>query len=114
MMPQLRNGEYVPDHRGGFVRLEGEQALLMRALFRLQCRRETFPFWPELGSRLWELRMAKPSSRRGLALAYCAQALQELPVTVRDVALEETEDGCLDMTVELSGRDQTLVGRVSV
>ena len=35
----LREGEYVADGRGGVVRLEGEEALLGRVLFRLTARR---------------------------------------------------------------------------
>ena len=47
----LRGGDYVPDGFGGFVRLQEEEALLERALFKLTCRRGAFPFLPELGSR---------------------------------------------------------------
>ena len=35
----LKNGDYVPDGKGGFVQLEGEEALLQRVLFRLCARR---------------------------------------------------------------------------
>ena len=31
----LRDGDYVPDGRGGLVRSEGAEALLQRVLFRL-------------------------------------------------------------------------------
>ena len=36
---QLKNGDYVPDGRGGAVRLTGDAALLQRVLFRLSARR---------------------------------------------------------------------------
>ena len=51
----LRNGDYVPDGTGGLRRTEGREALLEQVLFRLTARRGTFPFLPELGSRLWQL-----------------------------------------------------------
>ena len=56
---ELRNGDYVSDGAGGLRRLEGDQALLQRVLFRLTARRGQFPFLEELGSRLaWEVRKA--------------------------------------------------------
>lgn len=108
MMPQLRKGDYVPNTRGGFVRLEGLDALLMQALFRLQCRRGSFPYRPELGSRLRELRTAKPSSRRALALAYCAEALRELPLTVKDVVLNDLGEGAIGLQVQLQYQNETV------
>ena len=114
MMPQLRNGDYVPNTRGGFIRLEGMDALLMQALFRLQCRRESVPCRPELGSRLWELRTAKPSSRRALALAYCAEALRELPLTVMDVALTDQGGGLLQLQVQLRYQNETIWTEVKI
>ena len=59
----LRDGDYVPNGFGGFTRLYGTQEVLARALFRLTCRRGSFPFLPELGSRLQELGREKPSAR---------------------------------------------------
>lgn len=82
MMLQLRNGDYVPNTRGGFVRLE-------------------------LGSRLWELRTAKPSARRGLAMAYCAEALRGMPLTVRELQLTEPEPGLLQLRVQLQYQNET-------
>ena len=51
----LREGDYVPDGTGGLRRTGGQEALLERVLFRLTARRGSFPFLPELGSRLWQL-----------------------------------------------------------
>ena len=48
----IRDGDYVPDGSGGFLRLEGAQELLERVLFRLVARRGGMPFLPELGSLL--------------------------------------------------------------
>ena len=72
----LRDGDYVPNGFGGFTRLYGTQEVLARALFRLTCRRGSFPFLPELGSRLQEL--GRESLRqeklrqRSFALRRCA------------------------------------------
>jgi len=75
----LRGGDYVPDGFGGFVRLQEEEALLERALFKLTCRRGAFPFLPELGSRLRELGRLRPSARNAAAQQYAAQALEGMP-----------------------------------
>ena len=52
---ELKNGDYVPDGIGGVHRVSGREALAQRVLFRLTARRGSFPFWPELGSRLYQL-----------------------------------------------------------
>ena len=62
---KLRNKDYVPDGQGGFVRCLGWEGVLAEALFRLSCRRGSFPFLPELGSRLYLLGRA---DRRGAAI----------------------------------------------
>ena len=71
----IRDGDYVPDGSGGFLRLEGAQELLERVLFRLVARRGGMPFLPELGSLLHTLGREKPSERRGVAMQYVTQAL---------------------------------------
>lgn len=114
MMLQMRNGDYIPGRAGGYVRLEGAEALLMRVLFRLQCRRGALPMLPALGSRLWQLRRALPSARRTLAMAYCAEALRELPVTVTGVELTEQPEGRLDLTVLLRWEGQMLRAEVKI
>ena len=56
------NGDYVPDGFGGFTRLQGTQALLQRSLFKLGCKRGSFPFLPELGlSGTFTVRSAQSS-----------------------------------------------------
>lgn len=88
----LRNGDYVPDGFGGFTRLQDLQALLQRVLFKLQCRRGSFPFLPELGSRLFELGKEKPPMRAALARQYAAQALESMELTVTDATVTATAD----------------------
>lgn len=97
----LKDGDYLPDGRGGFQRAEGEDALLRRVLWKLTARRGAFPFLPKLGSELFSLTREKPSAWEGLARQYVTQALaEEEGLTVRDVALSERQ-GRLDVTVYL-------------
>lgn len=58
----LREGDYVPDGRGGFRSAEGGQEVLERVLWKLTVRRGSFPFLPELGSRLHLLGRWKSAS----------------------------------------------------
>ena len=51
----LRNGDYLSDGAGGLRRAQGKEALLQRVMFRLTAKRGSFPFWEDLGSRLWQL-----------------------------------------------------------
>lgn len=67
----LRNGDYVPDGTGGLRRTEGREALLEQVLFRLTARRGTFPFLPELGSRLWQLGQLPAARRQSAAEPIC-------------------------------------------
>ena len=39
----VRDGDYVPDGAGGFLRAEGSQELLQRVLWKLSIRRGSFP-----------------------------------------------------------------------
>ena len=89
----LRDGDYVPNGFGGFTRLYGTQEVLARALFRLTCRRGSFPFLPELGSRLQELGLEKPSAREAAAKIFCASALRDMELEVDDVRLTQLPDG---------------------
>ena len=67
----LRDGDYVPNGFGGFTRLYGTQEVLAKALFKLTCRRGSFPFLQDLGSRLYELGQLRPSEREAAAKIYC-------------------------------------------
>ena len=99
----LRNGDYVPDGTGGLRRTEGREALLEQVLFRLTARRGTFPFLPELGSRLWQLGQLPAARRQSAAEQYVAEALAAEPgLTVEQVIL--TESGTGDGRPHLAGR----------
>ena len=102
----LRDGDYVPNGFGGFTRLYGTQEVLARALFRLTCRRGSFPFLPELGSRLQELGREKPSAREAAAKIFCASALRDMELEVDDVRLTQLPDGHARMEVWLTVEDE--------
>ena len=111
----LREGDYVPDGRGGLTGLEGEREVLQRVLFRLQARRGAFPFLPELGSQLRLLARERPSARQALALRYVVQALEpETEVKVTGVELEQGGDGKMDLSVSLEWRGQALTAPMAV
>ena len=105
---ELKNGDYIADGMGGLRRVQGREALLQRALFRLTARRGTFPFWESLGSRLWELGRVPAPERRSAARQYVAEALEEEDVTVTNVSLSPAGEGRLHMLVELAYQDGAL------
>lgn len=102
----LRDGDYVPNGFGGFTRLYATQEVLARALFRLTCRHGSFPFLPELGSRLQELGREKPSAREAAAKIFCASALRDMELEVDDVRLTQLPDGHARMEVWLTVEDE--------
>ena len=91
----LKNGDYVPDGKGGFVQLEGEEALLQRVLFRLCARRGSFPMMSELGSRLYLLGREKAGDRTAAARAWAEEALVQENVAVEELRVDESGEGVL-------------------
>ena len=89
---ELRDGDYLADGAGGLRRVEGREALLQRIFFRLTARRGTFPFRGSLGSRLWTLGNLPAPERRAAARQFVAEALEEEPVTVERVTVEEDRE----------------------
>ena len=110
----LKNGSYLPNGQGGFHTATGNQALLNEVLFRLTCRRGAFPFLPRLGSRLYTLCREKPSSRTMAARQYAAEALEELPVTVRECTVREEQNKTLRVAVFLTAEGDDAVMEVTV
>ena len=95
----VRNGDYLPDGKGGFLRAGENEELLQRVLWKLSIRRGSFPFLPELGSQLHLLSREKPSARQTLARQYAAEALaDETDLTVTGAEL--SGDGTLKVTLE--------------
>lgn len=112
MVNQLRNGDYVA-RGGGIVRLRGSNALAANCLFRLQCRRGSFPFLPTLGSRLWQLGTERPSDREACARQYCMEALQGTGVEVSEVSVREL-DRVLAVELTLEAGTDTINLEVTV
>ena len=105
----MRNGAYQPDGRGGYVALDGGQAVLQRVLFLLTARRGGFPLLPRVGSRLYRLPRERAGSRPALARQYAAEALAELEgISVAGVELSDRADGRMDVTVLLDWNGQRL------
>ena len=102
---RLKNGDYIPDGKGGVVRLSGDNALLQRVLYRLSARRGALPMLPELGSQLYLLGRERPENRLSAARQYVAEALQSEGLTVEDLRLTDRGGGRLDLTVWLRGED---------
>ena len=111
----LKDGDYVPDERGGFRRVDGAEELLQRVLFQLQVRRGSFPFLPELGSRLYLLPREKPGERAALARQYSMEALRnETELAVTGVGVQELGGGVLEVRVMLEWRGESLSAQVRV
>lgn len=111
---RLRNGDYVPDGVGGLLRVEGREALLQRALFRLTARRGTFPFLPELGSRLWQLGAIPPAQRQAAAAQYAAEALEDEALAVESVELGPGAEGAMALTVNCAWQGEPLPVTVEI
>lgn len=104
----LENRDYVPDGTGSVRSVEGAEAVLSEALFRLTARRGGFAPLPELGSRMYLLRNEKPSRRPALARQYAAEALAGLDeVSVTDAAVT-AGGGAVHIRVELAWQGQPL------
>lgn len=110
----LEKGSYLPDGKGGFLRAQGAQGLLAEALFRLSCRRGAFPLLPNLGSRLHTLTREKPSAWEMAARQHCAEALNGLPLTLKQVTVTATGGNTLCVTVYLQIQGETLLAEVNV
>ena len=109
MSLRLEERDYALDGSGGVAAAEDDgAALLNEVLFRLTARRESFPFLPELGSRLHRLRQERPSAWETLAVQYAAEALADLQdVTVTGARVSRIEDG-LSAAVDLLWQGGTL------
>ena len=105
MALQIKDGDYIP-HGGLLRRLWGDEAMLQRVLFRLTARRGSFPFLPDLGSRLYQLGRVPKAGRLSAARQYVAEALaEEKDLTVEDVKL--SEEGLLQVVLTCGERRVT-------
>ena len=108
MIAVLRNGDYVPNGAGGFLRADGAEGLLNEALFRLGCRTGGFALIPGLGSELYLLGREKPSARNMVARQYAQDALEGLAVTVEDVEVTMLENGIARVLVTMTAEGETV------
>ena len=91
---------------GRVVCVSGGENVLSRVLFLLTARRGSFPFLPELGSRLHLLSRAKPGQWQSLAELYVTEALAgERDVTVTQVRVRREEERLwVETDLEWQGR----------
>lgn len=112
MVNKLVRGDYVVQG-GGIARMSGSDAAFANAVFRLQCRRGSFPFLPELGSRLWQLGRLRPGDWEVCARQYCIEALQGSGVELQSVKV--TQQGqAICVETELILGENTLLMEVNV
>lgn len=112
---KLERGDYVPDGVGGLRRVDGQEALVQRVLFKLTARRGQFPFLEDLGSRLWQLGRLPARQRQTAAEQYVAEALaDEADVAVEAVTLVPGADGRAALTAELSCEGERLTVTVDI
>lgn len=110
----LKDRDYVADGNGGVAVVQGGEALLNEVLFRLTVRRGSFPFLPELGSRMGELRREKPSAWEALARQFAVEALDGLEnVTVTGASVRRERDA-LAVSVELLWQGELLSAAVQL
>lgn len=110
----LKDRDYVPDGNGGVACVQGGEEALGEVLFRLTARRGSFPFLPEVGSRMHLLRRARPSEWDALARQYAAEALAGLEdAAVLGASAAQERDG-LWVTVDLlwQGRGLSVTARL--
>lgn len=104
----LKGRDYAADGNGGVAVVQGGDELIGEALFRLTARRGSFPFLPELGSRMYLLRREKPSAWDSLARQLAGEALAGLDgVTVTGASVSRDRQALL-VTAELSYRGERL------
>lgn len=104
----LREGDYVPDGQGGFSAAEGAEEVLERILWKLTVKRGSFPFLPELGSRLHLLNRVPAKERETMAARYVHEALADEEVTVRETRLtREGERALLQLKLDWQGEELT-------
>lgn len=109
----LREGDYVPDGHGGFHRSTGAEEVLERVLWKLSVRRGSFPFLPELGSRLYLLSRAGAGEQAALAKQYVSEALADEEVSVTGVELVQKGQRA-ELTIHMDWRGRELSATVEV
>ena len=97
----LKERDYEADGNGGVAVVRNGEAMVNEVLFRLTARRGSFPFLPDLGSRMGQLRREKSSAWETLAEQFAVEALAGLDgVSVTGTAVRRERDGLM-VTVKL-------------
>ena len=109
----LREGDYVPNGQGGFRKAEGAAEVLERILWKLTVKRGSFPFLPQLGSRLHQLAGVPAREREALAGQYAAEALADEEVELREARLSREGERTL-LTLKLGWQGEELTAMVEV
>ena len=110
----FRDGDYIPDGKGGFLTAKGGAELLERVLWKLTVRRGSFPFLPQLGSRLHLLCRATAREREALAEQYVKEALADEEVNVTAVRLSPDGEGRATLAVDLLYQGENLTAAIQV
>ena len=109
----LREGDYVPNGEGGFSAATGAAEVLERVLWKLTVKRGSFPFLPELGSRLHLLSRVPAGEREALAAQYAAEALADEEAVIRETKLTwEGETAMLTLRMDWQGEELTATVKV--
>lgn len=114
MALMFRDGDYIPDGSGGFLRVSGSGELLERVLWKLSVRRGSFPLLPELGSRLHLLCRTPEREREALAEQYVKEALADEDLTVTAVRLLPGKEGSAELALSLRYQDEDLTATIQV
>lgn len=109
----LREGDYVPDGKGGFSATTGAAEVLERVLWKLTVKRGSFPFLPQLGSRLHLLSRAPAREREALAARYAHEALADEEVALRETKLTREGDKTV-LTLKLDWQGEELTAAVEM
>ncbi len=104
----LKDRDYAAGENGAAAVAADGEALMGEVLFRLTARRGSFPFLPELGSRMHQLRREKPSGWDSLARQFAVEALAGLPGVAVTGAKVTQEGDALCVAVELLWRGEGL------
>ena len=106
---KIRNGEYVFDGSSALQKVEGNEELIQRVLYKLTARRECFPFLPERGRELYRLGYSAGKERCGAAEQAVREALQDATdVELQSVMLADGPDNLHTLRVYLAYRGQAL------
>lgn len=100
---KLSQGRYVLSDEGELLSVSGTEEQIQRIMCRLAARRGGFYPLPDFGSRLHSLVSLKASARSAAARQFIHEALEkEEGIEILDVECLPTEDGCLNIRLDLS------------